>query len=289
VLPVCATGTYNRAPMADTRTIAGPIAIIGAGNMAESLLTGMLKAGVAAAAQVHASDIRTERCEAIAKRFSVRTGTDNSAAVSGAAIVILAVEPQHLDPVLHEIRPRVGDKALVISVVAGYPIGRIRRHLKPDTKVVRAMPNTPSSVLAGMTALALSDGLSDTDVKTATAIFESVGRVVTIEEQLIDAVTAVSGSGPAYVFVMIEALADGGVKTGLPRAIAQELAAQTVLGAAKMLLETGEHPGKLKDRVASPGGTTIAGLAALEEGRLRATLINAVEAAARRSRELGSE
>jgi pyrroline-5-carboxylate reductase len=270
-------------------TLTGRIAIVGAGNMAEALLTGMLKAGVAAAADVTASDIEPGRRQIIARRFGVSVEEQNEKAVRGAAIVVLAVEPQHLDAVLHEIRPVLADKALVISVAAGYPIARVRGHLKPDTRVVRAMPNTPSGVLAGMTAIALSDGLSASDIEAATAIFESVGRVVTVDESLVDAVTGLSGSGPAYVYVIIEALADGGVKAGLPRSVAEQLAAQTVLGAARMLIETGEHPGRLKDRVASPGGTTIAGLAALEQGRLRATLMNAVEAAVKRSKELAAE
>jgi pyrroline-5-carboxylate reductase len=157
----------------------------------------------------------------------------------------------------------------------------------PLTKVIRAMPNTPAMVREGMTALAKGLGVSEDEMRLAREIFESVGRVVLIEERLMDAVTGLSGSGPAYVFQAIEALADGGVKMGLPRATAELLAAQTVLGAARLVLESGEHPAKLKDRVASPGGTTIAGLHQLESGRLRATLMAAVEAATKRSQELG--
>jgi pyrroline-5-carboxylate reductase len=203
--------------------------------------------------------------------------------------VALCVEPQVLDDVLDQISSSINGDALVISVAAGYPIARVGAHLKPGARIVRAMPNTPSSVLEGITALAFGAGVTQEDGDVARTIFESVGKVVVVEERLMDAVTGLSGSGPAYVFMMIEALADGGVKMGLPRSVAELLAAQTVLGAARMVIESGEHPGRLKDRVASPGGTTIAGLHRLEEGRLRATLMAAVEAAAKRSKELGTE
>ena len=265
------------------------IALIGAGNMAEALVAGMLKAGVATASAVVATDILEERRSSLHDRYGIRTGGDNREASRHAGILILAVEPQHLDPVLDEIRPVVSAESLIISVAAGYPIVRVANHLKAETRIIRAMPNTPSSILEGVTALSFGPGVRESDTKAATAIFESVGKVVVVEESLQDAVTGLSGSGPAYIYVMIEALADGGVKMGLPRSTAELLAAQTVLGAARMLLETGEHPGRLKDRVASPGGTTIAGLHELETGKLRAALINAVEAATKRSKELGLE
>jgi pyrroline-5-carboxylate reductase len=203
-------------------------------------------------------------------------------------VVILAVEPQVLDEVLTEIAGALNPQSLIISVAAGYPISRVAGRLKPGQRIVRAMPNTPSSVLEGVTALSFGTGVSEEEARIAQAIFESVGKVVEVEERLMDAVTGLSGSGPAYVYLMIEALADGGVKVGLSRPVAELLAAQTVLGAARMLIESGEHPGRLKDRVASPGGTTIAGLHKLEEGRMRATLMAAVEAATQRSQELGS-
>lgn len=265
------------------------IALIGAGNMTEALLTGMLKAGVARAEDLFATDILPERRIFIQTRYNIKVSDDNRKAAAWGRIMILSVEPQHLDAVLDEVKPNVDSECLVISVAAGYPISRVARRLKPGMRIVRAMPNTPSSVLEGICALTFGPGLSEEDVRAARAIFESVGKVVLVEEPLMDAVTGLSGSGPAYVYVMIEALADGGVKMGLARPVAELLAAQTVLGAARMLLETGEHPGRLKDRVASPGGTTIAGLHQLEAGRLRATLMDAVEAATKRSKELGLE
>jgi pyrroline-5-carboxylate reductase len=173
-------------------------------------------------------------------------------------------------------------------VAAGYPIARVAAHLTSDMQIVRAMPNTPSSILAGVTALAFAQNVSDLHRTVAMTIFEAIGKVVAVDETLMDAVTGLSGSGPAYIYLMIEALADGGVSKGLPRHVAEILAAQTVLGSARMLLETGEHPGRLKDRVTSPAGTTIAGIEQLEARQFRATLMSAVEAATIRSRELGS-
>lgn len=273
---------YNRAMRLNKR-----IAFIGAGNMTEALVTGLLKAEAAQADELYATDILPARLNHLHARFQIKVGCENAAAADWGQIVILSVEPQTLDGVLDEIRSSLHADSLVISVAAGYPIQRVLSRLKSESRVVRAMPNTPSSVLEGVSALAFGPGLSEEDVRLARIIFESVGKVVVVEEHLMDAVTGLSGSGPAYIFVMIEALADGGVKMGLPRSVAELLAAQTVLGAARMLLESGEHPGRLKDRVASPGGTTIAGIHKLEEGRLRATLIAAVEAAAKRSQELG--
>jgi pyrroline-5-carboxylate reductase len=265
------------------------IAVIGAGNMGEALIAGMLASKAAAPDEIHATDVVTERLEQIKARYGIRTGTDNRAAVAWCEIVILAVEPQVLDHVLDDLCPMLTEGKLLLSVAAGYPIARIVSHLTPGMQVIRCMPNTPSAVRAGVSALALGENVSEEDQRLARAIFESVGRVVVVEERLMDAVTGLSGSGPAYVFLVIEALADGGVKMGLPRDAALGLAAQTVFGAAKMVQDTGEHPGRLKDRVTSPGGTTIAGLHELERGCLRTSLMDAVEAATRRSQELGSE
>jgi len=263
------------------------IAFIGGGNMAEALVAGLLRRGLTTSEQVGAGDPRSSRRELLAERFGVATGADNRLVARGADIVVLCVEPQVLDDVLIELASTVGERPLVISVAAGYPLSRIRTYLKQATRLVRAMPNTPSTIGEGVTALSVAPGSSDEDRQVAESLFEAVGRVVVVEERLMDAVTGLSGGGPAYVFAMVEALADGGVSMGLPRATAQLLAAQTLAGAARMVLEQGVHPGLLKDRVASPGGTTIAGLRRLEEGRLRATLISAVEAATRRSEELG--
>lgn len=263
------------------------IAFIGGGNMTEALVAGLLRRGLTTSEQVAAGDPRSSRRELLAERFGVATGADNRLVARGADVVVLCVEPQVLDDVLIELTPTVGERPLVISVAAGYPLSRIQTYLKQATRLVRAMPNTPSTIGEGVTALSLATGLSAGDRQIAESLFEAVGRVVVVEERLMDAVTGLSGGGPAYVFAMVEALADGGVSMGLPRATAQLLAAHTLAGAARMVLEQGVHPGLLKDRVASPGGTTIAGLRRLEEGRLRATLISAVEAATRRSEELG--
>ncbi len=263
------------------------IALIGAGNMTEALVGGMLAAGVAHPDQLYATDILPERQAHFQDRYKIKVGSDNAEAVRFGQIIILSVEPQVLDEVLDRVSSALQGPRLIISVAAGYPISRVTAHLKAEARIVRAMPNTPSSVLAGVTALSFGPRVAAEDQQVARTIFESVGKVVATEERLLDAVTGLSGSGPAYVYLMIEALADGGVKMGLSRQVAELLAAQTVLGAARMLIESGEHPGRLKDRVASPGGTTMAGIHKLEEGRLRATLIAAVEAATKRSQELG--
>ena len=255
--------------------------------MVESLLAGLLRKGVVTPDFLIVSDPQPSRRDMLVARFGVTVCADNREAALGADLLLLCVEPQVLDEVLKELAPIVEGHPLVISVAAGYPMSRIQHYLKLSTRVVRAMPNTPSSIGEGVTALSVVSGLPSDDLALATTVFESFGKVVVVEERLLDAVTGLSGSGPAYVFAMIEALADGGVLMGLPRSTSQLLAAQTVAGAARMALVQGEHPGQLKDRVASPGGTTIAGLYRLEDGRLRATLMSAVEAATKRSQELG--
>ncbi len=263
------------------------IAFIGAGNMTEALVHGLLKGGLAGVGQLYATDPDPERGTLMRDRYGIMTGAANRDAASWGDVVVLSVEPQVLDAVLDDLAPVIGRDTLLISVAAGYPIARVAGRVKAARRIVRAMPNTPSGVLAGVTAFAAGAEATEEDVDTVRTMFQSVGTVVQVEERLLDAVTGLSGSGPAYVYVAIEALADGGVKQGLSRAVAETLAAQTLLGAARMVLETGEHPGRLKDRVTSPGGTTIAGLHELERGRLRATLISAVEAATKRSQDLG--
>jgi len=262
------------------------IAFIGGGQMAEALIAGLVATHCCEPGQIWATDPVAARCDTLKRLYGIRVGGTNREAAAWAGIVVLAVKPQILDRVMRDIAGEL-KRALTISVAAGIPIQAITTVGGPGTRVVRAMPNTPAMVREGMTALAIGPEVSESDAGTACAMFESVGKVVTIEERLMDAVTGLSGSGPAYVFLAIEAMADGGVKVGLPRTTAEVLAAQTVLGAAKMVIETGEHPARLKDKVASPGGTTIAGLHRLEVGGIRATLINAVEAATKRSQELG--
>ena len=266
--------------------MAKKLAFIGGGQMAEAIIGGLLTGQLCKPESLWASDPVAARCDRLKSQFGIRVGCDNHQAVSWAEVVILAVKPQTMPDVLHEIGVALG-RALVISIAAGVTIRSIGEQAPGAKRIVRAMPNTPALVREGMTALAFGEGISEDDKGVARTVFEAVGRVVPVEERLMDAVTGLSGSGPAYVFQAIEALADGGVKMGLPRQTAELLAAQTVLGAAKLVLESGEHPAKLKDRVASPGGTTIAGLHQLEQGGFRATLMGAVEAATKRSQELG--
>ena len=256
--------------------------------MAEALIAGLLQGRRLAAAKLLASDIDGARLSWLQQTYNIGTNGSNAAVARQAEMLVLAVEPQVLDGVLAEIAGVLRPGTLVVSVAAGYPIARIARGLGGVEHIVRCMPNTPSWVGEGVTAMAYDERLGPGDEATVRALFESIGQVVRVEERWLDAVTGLSGSGPAYVYVMIEALADGGVKMGLPRETAQLLAAQTVSGAARLMLDCHEHPGVLKDRVASPGGTTIAGLHELERGGLRGVLIAAVEAAAQRSRELGT-
>ena len=264
------------------------IAFLGTGNMAEALIKGLLRAGTRPE-DVHATFRRHERMEEFQRSYPVRTGTDNAAAAREADVVVLSVKPQVMGKLLAQIAPAIDHHKLVLSVAAGVPIAALERKLGTGARIIRAMPNTPALVGMGACALAAGEHATEEDLEVAASIFRSVGTTTVVDEVLLDAVTGLSGSGPAYVFLVIEALSDAGVKVGLPRYTALALAAQTVLGSAKLLLETGAHPGHLKDQVTSPGGTAIAGIATLEAGGLRTTLINAVEAATRRARELGEQ
>jgi pyrroline-5-carboxylate reductase len=266
--------------------IEGTVGFVGTGNMAEALIRGLVTAGVVEPRQIVGSDPRAERCQQLAEKYRIATTTDNLEVARRSEILVLSVKPQVMTRVLDEIAPTVRPTALVISIAAGIPIATLEDKL-PRSRVVRTMPNTPALVGAGATAIAGGGHATSEDLAAAKRIFDSVGLTVVLEEAQLDAVTGLSGSGPAYMFLIIEALSDAGVKVGLSRYNAQALAAQTVLGSAKLLIETNEHPGRLKDMVTSPGGTAIAGLHTLEEGGLRTTLINAVEAATKRSRELG--
>jgi pyrroline-5-carboxylate reductase len=263
------------------------VGFLGTGNMAEALIKGLIAAAVVEPSQIWGSDPRKQRCDEMAARYGIHATTSNLEVVERSTIVILSVKPQVLPKVLDEVADHLQPHALVISIAAGIPVAILERHLPRGTRVVRTMPNTPALVGAGATAIAAGGHATEQDLADATAIFDAVGKTVLLDEEQLDAVTGLSGSGPAYVFLIIEALSDAGVKMGLSRYNAQALSAQTVLGSAKLLLETNEHPGRLKDMVTSPGGTAIAGIATLEAGGLRTTLINAVEAATRRSRELG--
>jgi pyrroline-5-carboxylate reductase len=263
------------------------VGFLGAGNMGEAMIRGLLKAGAVPAEDIFATDVRLDRLQQLGKLYGIHTLSDNSLLVKRVDVVILAVKPQIIHAVLKEVAPAVTPKKLVISVAAGVPTEALRADLPRGVRLIRVMPNAPALVLEGVTAVAKADGLQKGDLETAEEIFGAVGKAVVLDEEALDAVTGLSGSGPAYVALMIEALTDGGVKVGLDRLTAMTLAAQTVLGSAKLLIETGAHPGQLKDMVTSPGGTAIAGIAALEEGGVRRTLISAVERATLRSRELG--
>ena len=264
------------------------LGFLGAGNMSGALIKGLLHGGFPAA-RILASDVKAERLEQLRAKHGIRTTTDNHELVRDSDVLVLAVKPQVIDKVLTEIGQDVRADQLVVSVAAGVTIEGLEGRLAKKARVVRAMPNTPAMVQAGATAVAGGAHAKEDDLRVARELFEAVGRVVVLDEAQLDAVTGLSGSGPAYVMLIIEALADGGVKVGLHRDTALLLAAQTVFGSAQLLLETGEHPGRLKDMVTSPGGTAIAGLHTLESGALRKTLIDAVEAATKRAAELGAD
>jgi len=270
------------------RRRAGRLGLIGCGQMGEALLHGILGARLYAPARVLAADPAEGRMKTIIQRYGIRAAADGRAvAKSGVDVLVLAVKPQTIDKLFAELKDAVSDRTLVISIVTGIQLVRLEAELGGRARVVRAVPNTPALVGGGVTAVASGAHATVDDLRTAVELFNAVGTTLVVEERQLNAVTGLSGSGPAYAFVMIEALADGGVKVGLPRDIALQLAARTLLGAAQLLLQTSEHPGQLKDRVTSPGGTTIAGLREMEAGGVRVALINAVEAAARRAEELG--
>jgi pyrroline-5-carboxylate reductase len=262
------------------------IGFIGAGQMAQALAKGFVRAGLVRGEQLIAFDPHSGSAE----RFQADvTGSkllgSNQAVVETAEIVFLAVKPQAFPTVAQQVGGKLGERQLVVSILAGTTLARLTKDLKTK-RVVRVMPNTPALVGHGASAFARGEGASAEDANVVSQLLSSVGIAHEVDEHLLDAVTGLSGSGPAFAYLLIEALSDGGVRMGLPRSLATSLAAQTLLGAAAMVLE-GEHPAVLKDRVASPGGTTIAGLQALEDRNVRGAMIAAVEAATRRSQELG--
>ena len=268
------------------------VGFVGGGAMAEALVAGLAAAGVAAS-RVRASDPVAARRDQLAKRFGIAVTASNADVVAASDLVVLAVKPALVAAVLDEIAaadPAAAARPLWLSIAAGVPLSRLSAALPAGARVVRAMPNTPALVRSGATALAAGDSCSAEDRALARALCETVGSVWEApSEALLDAVTGLSGSGPAYVFVFLEALSDAGVRVGLPREAASMLAIQTVLGSARLALETGRHPAQLKDQVTSPGGTTIAGLERLEAGGLRAAVYEAVAAATARSRQLGED
>lgn len=261
------------------------IGFVGGGAMAEAIIGGMLEAGLVSAEQICVYDVSEARLAVLKEAYGADS-CDMDTLAAAADILFLAVKPQVIGKVLAELEGKVASDTLVISIAAGVTIERLQSHL-PNVPIIRVMPNTPVFVNAGMAALAVGTYADETSASYAKAIFDAVGRAIIVPESLMDAVTGLSGSGPAYGFVMIDALADAGVRVGLGRQDAITLAAQTLYGAAKMVLETGEHPAVLRDRVTSPGGTTIAGVHIMEQRGVRGALIDAVIAATERSKEMG--
>jgi pyrroline-5-carboxylate reductase len=265
------------------------IGFLGAGQMATALARGWLAAGLATVEQILASDPVPQARQAFADATGARTVASNLEVVSSSSLLVLAVKPQSMAALLAEIRNAISPRHLLVSIAAGVSLRQLAEGLGPRCRTIRVMPNTPCLVGASASAYSAGEHATAEDIALVQRLLNAVGKAYPLPEGLLDAVTGLSGSGPAFVYVMIEALSDGGVRVGLPREVATALAAQTVLGAAKMVLETAEHTSALKDRVASPGGTTIAGLHALERGGLRAALMDAVEAATLRARELGKQ
>ena len=263
------------------------VGFLGAGKMATALAAGLCLSEFTVPEHVLASDVLKSARDHFVKSTQSRAVESNVEVAEHADIIVLAVKPHHVKHILTELLPHLKPRHLLVSIAAGVPVLTLLQVAGPDARVIRVMPNTPCLVGASASGFCLGGGATSADGKLVERMFSSVGIAFQLPEHLLDAVTGLSGSGPAYAYLMIEALSDGGVKMGLPRDVATRLAAQTLLGAAKMVLETHEHPGTLKDAVTSPGGTTIAGLHALEQGGLRGCLMNAVEAATRRSRELG--
>jgi pyrroline-5-carboxylate reductase len=263
------------------------IGFLGAGKMATALAKGFVNAKLIKANQVVAADPFPAARKSFATEVGAKTTATNTDVVKAATVLILATKPEQVAAALAEIRGAFTGKHLLISIAAGVTLAKLEAGLGANARVVRVMPNTPALVGESASAFACGKSATTADAELAKKLLASVGLAFQVKETLLDAVTGLSGSGPAYVYQFIEALSDGGVAAGLPRDIATKLAAQTVLGAAKMVLVTGQHPGALKDQVTSPGGTTIEGLHALEKGRLRATVMSAVRAATEKSKKLG--
>jgi pyrroline-5-carboxylate reductase len=262
------------------------VAVLGAGKMGGILLEAFLRGGLFTPSSAHATVQHPEKAAALAKRLSILVDTNNAAAAQDADIILICVKPQVVEDVVREISPTLAPGQLVISVAASVPTGLIEKAIAKSVPVVRAMPNTPCAIGVGMTALCKGKFAGKEHVDIAAALFSTVGRTVVVDEKHMDAVTGLSASGPAYIYIILESLAEAGVKVGLPRDIATLLAAQTTMGAAKVVLETGDHPALLKDAVTTPAGCTVDGLLELEEGGLRVTLIKAVVKATQRAKEL---
>jgi len=262
------------------------VAVLGAGKIGGILLRALLDQGLLTPERTCATVQHAERARTLARTYNVAVGTENLKAVRDADVVLICVKPQQVKQLLEEVRDAARPEQLFISVAASVPTAFIEKGLAAKIPVIRAMPNTPCSVRRGMTALCKGSYAEDAHVELAQALFETVGRTAVVDEKHMDAITGLSASGPAYLYIILESLAEAGVKVGLPRDLATLLAAQTMLGASSVVLETGHHPALLKDEVTTPAGCTIDGILELEEGKLRVTLIKAVVKAAHRAREL---
>ena len=263
------------------------LGVIGGGIMGEALLSRLLAQGIYAPEKVIVSDPLVQRRNYLQQKYAVKVTAENKQAASTAEVLLLAIKPQILDSIAADFSDQVSDSTLVLSILAGITLERLE-NIFPQQPVVRVMPNTPATVGAAMSAIAAGSKVKPEHISQAKSIFAAVGEAVEVSESLMDAVTGVSGSGPAYVAIMIEALADGGVAVGLPRTLANQLALQTVFGTAQLLKQSPLHPAQLKDQVTSPGGTTIAGVAQLEKSAFRAAVMEAVQASYQRARELGN-
>lgn len=263
------------------------IGFIGGGKMGEALINGILRAGLSSSDKIMVSDVDKKRLQILEKEARIKTTQDNKKITSDSDIIILAVKPNMMGTILEELNSEITSKHLIISIAAGIPLNFMESSLNEGCRVVRVMPNTPCLVGETAAGYALGKNATPADGKLVGQLLDAVGKSFLLDEKHLDAVTGLSGSGPAFIYVVIEALADGGVKMGLPRDVATTLAAQTAFGAAKMVLESDTHIGQLRDSVTSPGGTTIEGLHALEKGGLTNVLIDAVEAATKKSKSLG--
>ncbi len=283
-----ATEPTHKGPRAarDFQSRVKKLALIGCGKLGEGLLSGLLGSQLIPVGRLEATVAHQPRADFLAEKYGVKAHTDNARAVSGADLVLVALKPQQVKGFLREVKRVLRKDAVIISAAASVTTALIESELGHPARVVRAMPNTPCLIRQGMTALAAGKHANDDDVALASEIFNSMGRTVVVDEKHMDAITGLSASGPAYVYMIIESLAEGGVKLGLPRELSTELVSQTLLGASALVLHTGEHPAKLKDVVTTPAGCTIDGLLELEEGGLRVTLIKAVVRAAQRAKQL---
>ena len=265
------------------------LGIIGAGNMGSSILKGIVTSNFLSGESISVFDLHEEKTEKLVKKYNIKKAKDENQAVKESNIFILAVKPNIVSKVLQKIKDELSEKTIILSIAAGISINFIENIIGDNKKIIRAMPNTPAQIMEGMTAVSFNKNIEESEKKIIFELLNSFGKSIEIEEKLMHVYTGISGSLPAYVFVFMEALADGGVLEGMPRDKAYEVIAQTVSGSAKMMQETGKHPGILKDEVTSPGGTTIAALKVLEEGKFRGIVMESVKACTEKSKEMGGE